>query len=98
MKRTVLWTMVLVFTALVTGCSANTPATRQIDDAVLASQVRDALADDAQLRAFGIVVDAKEGVVTLMGRVDMASQKQRAVDVARGVAGVAGVRDQLTVR
>lgn len=48
----------------------------------------------------GRVIDvaAENGVVTLRGTVATASEKQRAVELARGVEGVTSVTDQLQVR
>lgn len=74
----------------------NPRPTRQIDDAVLAANVRQAFDADADLRTADISIDARSGIVTLRGRVRSATVRARAESIARGVAGVSEVVNQLT--
>lgn len=70
------------------------PLRRRIDDRNLETQVRMALARDPETAPYGgIRVRAEEGIVTLEGRVDRPAARDRAVRVARAVAGVRGVVD-----
>ena len=57
-----------------------------------------ALLAEPGLRSLQIGVDTKNATVTLSGSVDTAASKERAKEVAGGVAGVASVVDQLTVK
>jgi osmotically-inducible protein OsmY len=61
--------------------------------------VKSALAADVGLRTLtGISVDSDGSTVTLKGSVDTAANKSRAEQVARGVDGVATVKNELTVQ
>ncbi|MHB0970595.1 MAG: BON domain-containing protein [Thermoanaerobaculia bacterium] len=87
--------VVLLF--LVTACAGNVNPTRQIDDAVLASNVRQAFESDGELRPLNIVIDAHSGIVTLSGSVPTSRLRDRAASTARSVPGVVDVVNQLTV-
>jgi hyperosmotically inducible protein len=66
--------------------------------AALTGKVKSALANDVGLRTVtGINVDSDNGVVTLKGKVDSASQKDRAELIAKRVGGVKSVNNQLQV-
>ena len=64
-------------------------------DAAITAKVKTALAADELVKARKIDVDTMRGVVTLNGTVSSAAEKQRALDVARRVEGVASVKDNL---
>lgn len=68
-------------------------------DATLTTKVKSALAADVGLRTLtGISVDSDGSTVTLKGSVDTDTNKRRAEQVARGVDGVASVKNELTVQ
>jgi len=60
-------------------------------------EVCDRLADDRRLDARDIVVDVRDGEVTLRGVVDDRDQKRRAEDLA-DIEGVVDVHNHLTIR
>jgi len=64
----------------------------------LQKSVRRALAHANDLRASGIAVRAKDGVVTPQGWVPEQAQVAIAVRTTQDVAGVKSVNDQLIVR
>jgi hyperosmotically inducible protein len=64
-------------------------------DASITAKVKTALGNDELVKARNIDVDTMRGVVTLNGVVGSASEKQRAIQVARGIEGVASVKDNL---
>jgi osmotically-inducible protein OsmY len=66
------------------------------NDLFLFTQARAAINNDADLKASNLVVDVKEGVVTLSGTVASAALKSKAEELARG-AGPKDVRNQLKV-
>lgn len=66
------------------------------NDLFLFTQARAAINDDDALKAANVVVDVKEGVVTLSGNVASAALKSKAEELARG-AGAKDVRNQLRV-
>ena len=66
------------------------------NDFFLFTQTRAALNNDADLKAANVVVEVKDGVVTLGGTVASAALKSKAEQLARG-AGSKEVRNQLKV-
>jgi hyperosmotically inducible protein len=66
------------------------------NDLFLFTQARAAVNNDADLKAANVVVDVKEGVVTLSGTVASAALKSKAEELARGV-GPKDVKNQLKV-
>ena len=82
---------------MLAACAGNITPARQLDDAAVATAVRDAIRSDASLRGANVTVDARQGVVTLTGMVRNAGQRDRAVADARAVANVRNVNNLLTV-
>ena len=79
--------------------SQSQPATDKIasatDDAAVTTKVKAALLAEPGLRSMEIHVDTKDGVVTLTGTPDSSAVRDKAVVVARNVAGVKDVVDQM---
>jgi hypothetical protein len=69
-----------------------------IDDSWLWFKTRTALAAESDLRDSTINVDSVNSVITLRGTVANASQKARAETIAKGIAGVKSVNNQLQVK
>lgn len=65
-------------------------------DFFLFTQARAAVAADPELKSANVILDVKEGVVTLTGTVAGASQKSKAEQLVRS-AGAKGVKNQLQV-
>jgi osmotically-inducible protein OsmY len=74
--------------------AADKPLT---DDAVY-NQVRIKLADDPVVKGGGLVVDVKQGVVTLSGTVELEVQKEKAAKVAKKVKGVKEVINHIELK
>ena len=68
-----------------------------VNDDTIYDQVRLKLASDPDVRGGGFEVQVKDGVVTLKGRVDKESFKQRAEKLTKKVKGVKSVVNQLLV-
>jgi hyperosmotically inducible periplasmic protein len=87
--------------ALQSGC-ASTPTSEStgeyVDDAAITTKVKAAFIKDDYIKSFDISVETYKGVVQLSGFVNNAEQKQRAAEVARGVAGVRDVKNSLTIK
>lgn len=66
------------------------------NDLFLFTQARAAINGDDGLKAANVVIEVKEGVVTLSGAVASAALKSKAEELARG-AGAKGVKNQLRV-
>jgi hyperosmotically inducible periplasmic protein len=85
---------------VLTGCAAlddDVTVGEAIDDAAITAQVKAALVEDKELSALTINVDTADGVVTLNGDVNEASDIARATDVADDVDGVRSIRNNLKV-
>jgi hypothetical protein len=84
---------VSVVVPLMVGCGRPT----QINDATLTTRVKTAILNDPAVGKLPIDVDTVNGVVTLSGRVATDAQRDRAVALARAVAGVIDVKHTLQV-
>ena len=69
-------------------------------DSVLTSKVREGLMDDSVVgaAAHNIRVSTRNGMVTLRGKVNSASEKEAAVAKAKQIAGDSNVTDEITVK
>ena len=87
----------LTLAMILASCAGNITPVRQLDDAAMATAVREAISSDPALRGANVTVDARRGVVTLTGVVRTPAQRDRAVSDARGVPNVRSVDNLLTV-
>lgn len=69
--------------------------TQTVSDAAITAKVKTAMAADATVKAANIDVDTVRGVVSLNGTVKDATERDRALEIARNVSGVLDVRDNL---
>ncbi|HET7548207.1 MAG TPA: BON domain-containing protein [Usitatibacter sp.] len=69
--------------------------TQTASDAAITAKVKTAMAADATVKAANIDVDTVRGVVSLNGTVKDATERDRALEIARNVSGVLDVRDNL---
>jgi hyperosmotically inducible protein len=83
--------------AMLTPVSCARPVTQNTDDATITTRVKTALLNDRTVNGLTIDVSTASGVVTLSGRVRTAQERDRAVAIARGTSGVAGVRSTIDV-
>jgi osmotically-inducible protein OsmY len=94
-----------VFTAslalTVVGC-ASTPshesAGEYIDDAAITAKVKAAIFNEPTLKATEINVETYKGDVQLSGFVAQPADAARAAEVARGIKGVASVKNDIRVK
>ncbi len=85
----------LLLIAVLAGCGSavrEQTAGEYVDDAVITAKVKARLAQEPTVSAFAISVDTRDGVVILSGFVDSEAQRDKAVAIARGVAGVREVK------
>ena len=68
-----------------------------VTDAALTTAVKTKLLADTRVGGLKIDVDTKDGVVTLTGKVKNATEKNTALQIARGTDGVKSVTDNLTI-
>ena len=93
--------LVLVLLVGVTaGCTAMTGKTagENVDDATITAQVKSKLAAEKLATLTKVDVDTNRGVVYLRGNVENVTIKSRATDIARQVAGVREVVNNLVVQ
>ncbi|MFN2349777.1 MAG: BON domain-containing protein [Thioalkalivibrio sp.] len=85
------------------GCASTDTRERQtvgeyVDDSVITTKVKAALAGDRDVSAMEVKVETHDGVVQLSGFVSTQAQINRAVEIARGVSGVKSVRNDMRLR
>lgn len=68
-----------------------------MSDAAITTAVKTKFLADTNVSGLKINVDTKDGVVTLIGTVPTASEKTRAIDIARETKGVKSVKDELKI-
>ena len=96
--QTVVLTVLLAFFV---GCAA-TPKQEgtgeYIDDTVLTTKVKAAVFNEPSLKSAEINVETFKGVVQLSGFVSSRADINKAVELARGVKGVASVKNDMQVK
>ena len=84
-----------------TGC-ASTPTREStgeyIDDSTITAKVKADLVKDPDVSAAQVSVDTYKGIVQLSGFVDNQAQSQKAEEIAKQVAGVKSVKNNLVVK
>lgn len=95
---------VLVLTILlasVWGCGATRTQEgtgEYVDDSVITTKVKAAIFNDSNLKVNEINVETFKGVVQLSGFVRSQADIDKAVEVARGVAGVKSVKNDMRIK
>ena len=69
-----------------------------IDDAAITTKVKSAMIADKEVSAFPISVETIKGVVHLTGSADTRAEANKAATIARGVAGVKSVDNDIRVK
>lgn len=93
--------ILVVFATVSAGCAGT--GTEQstgeyVDDTVLTTKVKAALAQDNQVDALDIQVETFKGVVQLSGFADSPEEQERAVQVATRVEGVKRVENDIRIK
>ena len=95
---------ILILTIVVAaawGCGST--ATKEgtgeyVDDSVITTKVKTAIFNDSSLKVNEINVETFKGVVQLSGFVRSQADIDKAVQVARGVAGVKSVKNDMRIK
>ncbi len=82
----------------VVSTPASTSVGTVIDDTVVTASVKSALLADADIKSFDFKVETRKGEVMLSGFVDNQMQLDRAHSLAKGVAGVTTVQNNVTLK
>jgi osmotically-inducible protein OsmY len=69
-----------------------------IDDSLITTKVKAALAADPMVKAREVHVETYKGVVQLSGFVESPEAVRKAVELARGVSGVKNVKNDMVVK
>jgi len=77
--------------------AAAPTADNAVSDAGTTAEIKAKLLADTQVSGLRIDVDTKDSVVTLTGAVSTMAEKNKALELARSVSGVARVEDRLTI-
>ena len=91
----------LMMIAAIMACASTPQQTstgEHIDDTVITTKVKTELANDNLLKSFQISVETRKGIVDLSGFVDSQYAVDQAGRIARGVAGVKSVQNDLVVK
>jgi osmotically-inducible protein OsmY len=99
-RRTAFFVLALVFAGFL-GCAGGPKQQstgEYIDDAAITAKVKTAILKEPELKVTQIGVDTYKGQVQLSGFVDSEAERQKAGEVARGVAGVKAVRNDIRLR
>jgi hyperosmotically inducible protein len=80
------------------GCSSsatNRSTGAIIDDSAITAKVKGAFVQDDVVKAMDVKVDTYNGTVQLSGFVENSEQRSRAEQIARGIAGVREVTNNI---
>jgi hypothetical protein len=91
----------IVFVAMALGCASTTKKEgtgEYVDDTVITTKVKAAIFNEPTLKSAEINVETFKGVVQLSGFVSSAANETLAVQVARNVAGVKSVKDDMRLK
>lgn len=90
--------LVLAVAAGCAGSRTRKSTGEYLDDAAVSTRVKTALLQDEVVKGLDIQVETFKGTVQLSGFVNTASEKQRAEAIARDVAGVRFVKNDIRVK
>ena len=101
-------TLTLIGILLIAGCDmiegkapqSKTKTTVEMDaeDSVATTAVKFALLKDTGLNSLDIKVETHKGEVQLSGFVDSQTQLDRAIEITKGVDGVKGVLNKMSIK
>jgi osmotically-inducible protein OsmY len=81
------------------GCAGTATRTGEyVDDSMITTKVKEAMAVDKDVSAHDISVTTNNGVVHLTGVAHSRAEAQKAVQLARNVAGVRSVENSIEIR
>lgn len=90
--------IVLSMAAACTTSPSARPVGVALDDTLISTRVKTALAGDPEVKARDVQVETFRGTVQLSGFVDSREDIQRAIDIAKRVEGVQDVQNKMTVK
>ena len=85
------WSLMIVAALIMSGCATKPVLEKTgefIDDSSITTKVKSTFLAEPMVSVFAISVSTSDGVVRLEGFVNSQTQRQRAIQLAQGVAGV----------
>jgi hyperosmotically inducible protein len=99
LNRSWVWTAVLLIgLAGCAGTQTQESTGEYIDDASITAKVKSEMVADKEVSALHISVETIKGVVHLSGSADTKKEADKAATIARGVAGVKSVDNDIHVK
>jgi len=101
MKKILIASMVVLTALAGGGCavtSGQSTVGQYVDDATIATRVKTRFAEDSQVSAMRIQVEALKGTVQLAGFATSQTEKDRAGQIARATPDVKEVRNNIIVK
>lgn len=96
--RSLLSTLVLLAVAGCASTSTQKSTGEYIDDATITTKVKGAFVQDPVVGALRINVETYKGVVQLSGFANSRTESSKAEEIARGIAGVTSVKNDILVK
>ena len=97
MKYMVCITLILAFASCAATRTKESTG-EYVDDSSITAKVKAELVNDPVTKAREISVETFKGVVQLSGFVNTPEEKDRAGEIARGVKGVADVKNNINIK
>jgi osmotically-inducible protein OsmY len=88
----------IAFTAGCSSTAEHRSTGAYIDDTAITAKVKGAFVQDDVVKAMDVKVDTFNGSVQLSGFVETSAQKMRAEQIARGIAGVRDVTNNIQLQ
>jgi len=101
MKNVVKYLVCITLILAFAGCAATRTKEstgEYVDDSTITTKVKAELVNDPVTKAREISVETFKGVVQLSGFVNTPEEKDRAGEIARGVKGVADVKNNINIK
>ena len=99
--RKLVYLVGILFVAIALGCASTRTQEgtgEYVDDTVITSKVKGAILNEPTLKSAEINVETFKGVVQLSGFVSSQAAENKAVEVARTVAGVKSVKNDMRLK
>lgn len=93
--------LAVVVLTLMMGCASTAKKEgtgEYIDDSIITTKVKAAILNEPTLKSTEISVKTFKGVVEMSGFVNTKAEINKAFDLARGVRGVTGIKNEMHVK
>ncbi|MDO9221600.1 MAG: BON domain-containing protein [Thiobacillus sp.] len=100
-SKTISAALLAITLVSVVGCASSSKQAgtgEYVDDAVITTKVKAAIFNEPTLKSAEINVETFKGAVQMSGFVNSQADINKAVDLARGVKGVASVKNDMRLK